>query len=346
MSSESINWEKGYSSRYYLTFVDINTWGDMSKLDITGGSINRSTDELMEAADIDCVNYDRADEECLIRIWLDASQEGELSHIPLFTGWATSPGKNIDGQLVTNTLQCYSVLKPAQDVLLPPGWYAPLETDSKELIKELLKPTKANIDFYPDAVMHPLKESLIAEENENNLSMAELILYAVGWQMHILGDGTIYIFPKVKPEDKEKASFDYLHNDILEQSIKVSFDWYSCPNVFRAIVDDTYAVARDNSDSIFSIKSRGREIWAQESNCDLNENESPSEYAVRRLKELQTVYKTVEYDRRFQPDVYPADLIRLNYPAQDLRGKYQVLSQTITLGYNAKTSEEVTFINE
>ena len=141
-------------------------------------------------------------------------------------------------------------------------------------------------------------------------------------------------------------SFDYLHNDILEQSIKVSFDWYSCPNVFRAIVDDTYAVARDNSGSIFSIKSRGREIWAQESNCDLNENESPSEYAARRLKELQTVYKTVEYDRRFQPDVYPTDLIRLNYPVQDLRGKYQVLSQTITLGYNAKTSEEVTFINE
>ena len=346
MSSEGINWEKGYSSKYYLTFVDVGTWSDISRLDITGGSITRSTDELMEAADIDCVNYDRDNEECLIRIWFDASQEGELSHIPLFTGWATSPGKNIKGRLTTSTLQCYSILKPAQDVLLPPGWYAPLSTDSKELLKELLKPTMANIDFYPDKPMPTIKEALIAEENENNLSMAELILYAIDWKMQILGDGTLYISPKNISDNKEKATFDYLHNDILEQSIKVSYDWYSCPNVFRAIVDDTYSIARDNSHSIFSIKSRGREIWAQESNCELNENESPSEYAIRRLKELQTVYKTVEYDRRFQPDIYPTDHIRLNYPAQDLRGKYQVLSQTITLGYNAKTSEEVAFEDE
>lgn len=345
MSAEAIDFGKGYSAKFYLSVVDIGTWGDLDRIKITGGTINRATDDLMDSADINVVNYTEQNEQ-LVRVWMDTKQGTELGHTPLFTGWASSPGRDINGVYVTNTLQCYSVLKPAQDILLPPGWYAPLGTDSKELIKELLKPTKAPIIFDQNGELPTLKEALIAEENENNLSMAELILYATGWMMQLLGDGRIYISQK---PDTDKSldryvvgEFDTRRNDVVEKTIKVSFDWYSCPNVFRAIVDDQYSVARDDDpDSPFSTVSRGREIWAQESSCDLNENESIAEYAVRRLKELQTVYTTVEYDRRFQPDINPRDLIRLDLPAQDIRGIFQIASQTITLGYNAKTSEEV-----
>lgn len=335
MSVNDISFKDGYSASYYVGFVDRNSWSDFDHMDITDGSINRNTDALIESADISCVNYDE-EVERLVRIYMDVKQNGNIAHIPLFTGWATSPERSIKGTLVTNTLQCYSVLKPAQDILLPPGWYAPLGTDSRYLIEELLKPTGAPINFVDTPTA--LKEALIAEENENNLSMAELILDVIGFSMRIEGNGSIDIFEKPSVYELNiVGSFDYLDNDIFELQLSTKYDWYDCPNVFRAISEEGYSVARDEED----IYTRGREIWAQESNCDLKENESLSEYAVRRLAELRTVYRTVSYTRRFQPEIYPLDFVRIHYPAQGISGVYQITSQTINLGYNASTAEEV-----
>lgn len=341
MGINDISFKDGYGAKFYISFVDKNSWVDFERMDITGGSISRSTDALMESADISCTNYPEETER-LIRVYMDIKQNSSIAHIPLFTGWASSPEQSINGVLSTSALQCYSVLKPAQDVLLPPGWYAPVGTDSEDLIRGLLKPTGAPIIFLDETV--PLKEALIAEENENNLSMAELIIDAIGFCMQIHGDGTVVIYEKPEINQIEiEATFDYLNNDILETQLTIKRDWYDCPNVFRAIVDDTYAIARDDDpDSVFSTISRGREIWVQESSCEFKENESAAEYAARRLIELQTVYRTVEYTRRFQPDLYPLSYVRIHYPTQGIvNGIFQIATQTVNLGYNASTSEEV-----
>ena len=335
MSVNDISFKDGYSASYYVCFVDKVTWSDSGRMDITGGSINRGTDTLIESADISCINY-QEDNERLVRLYMDVRQEGRIAHIPLFTGWATSPERSINGTLTTNNLQCYSILKPAQDILLPPGWYAPLGTDSRALIEELLKPTGAPIDFRDNPPA--LKEALVAEENENNLSMAEFILEVLEYCMRIEGNGSIVIYEKPNNYEIEIANtFDYINNDIFELQLSTKYDWYSCPNVFRAVAEDSYSVARDEDD----IATRGREIWAQETNCSLKENESISEYAVRRLAELRTVYRTVDYTRRFQPNLYPLDFVRIHYPAQGIAGIFRIVSQTINLGYNASTSEEV-----
>ena len=118
-----MDWGKGYSATYYLAQVDPVTWRDIARIEITGGSINREKTGLIESADIDCTGYD--DGERWIRVYLDARQNGAAEHVPLFTGLATSPEDEIDGTRVENALQCYSVLKPADDVLLLRGWYAP-----------------------------------------------------------------------------------------------------------------------------------------------------------------------------------------------------------------------------
>ncbi len=74
---------------------------------------------------------------------------------------------------------------------------------------------------------------------------------------------------------------------------------------------------------------------------DLNIGETLEAYANRRLKELQRVSETISYQRRYCPDLYPTDVVFLSYPAQDLKGNYMISSQSITLGFNATTSEEV-----
>ena len=334
-----IDWSKGFSARYYISVVDRKAWRDLRRIEITGGSIKREDSELRESASINCVNYTETTEQ-IIRVWLDAKQEGNSSHIPLFTGLATSPGKTINGRLVTNTLECYSVLKIAQDMLLQRGWYAPKGINGGDLIKELLSviPVKINVSESSPS----LDSAIIAEDGENRLSMTDKILDLMNWRMTLDGYGNIYIHPY---ERTPVSTFDSLNNDVLEPTLTVNYDWYDCPNIYRAVLDDSFAVARDDSpDSALSTVNRGREVWLEDSSAYLQENETLAEYAERMLKLAQRTATTVSYDRRFDPNVYVSDVIRLNYAAQKINGLFLVTSQTITLGYNAKTSEEVALI--
>ena len=329
-----MDWRRGFTSEYYVTHVDSSTWRDISpRVEIISGTIKIETSNLLTSADIQCKDYTE-DKEQLIRVWLDTRQEGdEAGHTPLFTGYTSSPDRSIEGVKELRTLQCYSVLLPAADVLLPRGWYAPVGIDGTVLVKSLLKVCHCPVDISPvEDDNRTLKQAIIAEDNETNLTMVEKVVSAMMWRMHVDGYGRVHIGPYV---DKPVILFDAIDNDVIEPSVSVSYDWFSCPNVLRVVMDENVATAYDqNSDTPMSIQNRGREVWYEETNVILNDNETLQEYAKRRLKELQSVSTTISYDRRFHPDIYPLDVVRLNYPRQDLVGDYYVTSQSIELGWN------------
>lgn len=329
-----MDWSKGYSASYYATRVDPVTWRDMERFEIVDGSIKRNDDALRESADVSCVGHQIAVEQW-IRIYLDARQSGDASHEALFTGIASTPDLTRKMSRPETDLACYSVLKPMDDVLLPRGWYASIGRTGEDVLRELFASTPAPVVIASDSPK--LSESIIAEDGETNLTMAGRVLDAINWRLRINGDGTINVLPK--PMDAV-AMFDPLENDTVEPDVSITADWYSCPNVFMAVADDLTGIARDESDGPLSVSSRGREVWAYESGCDLAENESIGAYAQRKLRELQQVAKTASYARRYCPDVVPGDLIRLHYNGLD--GLYTVQSQSIDLSYNARTSEEVT----
>ena len=174
--------------------------------------------------------------------------------------------------------------------------------------------------------------------------MVDKVLTAINWRMRILGNGTIQILPKASENIR---TFDPLNADVVEPELSITRDWYQCPNVFRAVSGDTYAVARDDKDdSPLSIVNRGREVWAEENNVSLNTGESIAEYAVRRLKELQLIETTASYTRRYDLDVLVGDRVRLNYPKQGLNGSYEITEQKIALGYGCTTEEEVKYVDK
>lgn len=331
-----MNWSKGYTALCYVKTVDVATWRDVDRIDIYGGSVTRSDGALAESASFDCVNYDQTAERW-VRIWLDVTQDGNSAHVALFTGLATSPDRDINGRLFTNSVECYSVLKPAQDVLLPRGWYAPAGAYGADLIKQLLETTPAPKVI--NGVSPALQTAYVAEDGESSMSMAQKILTAINWRLRITGSGEIYIEPK--PTDPA-AVFDCIEYDSIEPQLKVGYDWFTCPNVFRAVQNDMSAVAVDSDpDSIFSTVSRGREIWKEDNNVKLTDSESLQSYAARRLKEEQHVVFKASYDRRFHPDVVAGDLVRLHYPEQKVDGVFRVTKQSIDLGNGGKTSEDV-----
>lgn len=333
-----MDWNKGFTARYYASFIDPITWRDVERFEITGGSIKRSNSGLICSADINVTDYQQ-DTERYVRLWLDARQSGSAEHVPLFTGLATAPERDINGRLFSHSLTCYSVLKAAEDIHLPLGYYAPAGANGAQLVKELLSDAIPS-DYVTIIGTSPLlSQYIIAEDNENHLTMSERILTALGWRLRVLGNGEIQICDKAT---EISASFDPLENDSIEPKLKAVNDWYSCPNVFRAVMDDLSAVARDDSaDSPLSTVTRGREVWMTERDCELGNHETLAEYAQRRLQEEQRHYLAVQYDRRFHPEVFPSDLVRLHYPAQGLDGVFYVSSQSITVGYGARTGEEV-----
>lgn len=329
----AVDFSKGYSASYYAERVDPATWRDIGVIKLTNGTIKRETTGKRQSADLGCVNY-HIDVEQWVRVYLDAKQDGASAHVPLFTGLAVTPDDDYNGRLTTNSLTCFSVLKPAEDVLLPRGSFAPAQANGAELVRRLLSVSPAPIVVADDSPL--LSESIVAEDGESCLSMADRILDAMGWRLRIEGDGTIHILPAAK---EPVIRFDPIENDVIESKIKVSADWYSCPNVVMVVAGDVTGIARDDDpESPLSTVRRGREVWKREE-CTLAAGETAAAYAQRRLKELQRVRQTASYTRRYVPEVMPGDIVGLNYPEQGLTGNYGAQSQSITLGYGARTAE-------
>ena len=331
-----MDWSKGYSASYYLGVVDPDTWRDIDRIEITDGNITKSNSGLRESADVTCVNYSIG-RELWVRVWLDAAQGSGTEHVALFTGIACSPSVEIDGNRQTHPMECYSVLKPAQDVLLQRGWYAPANANGANLVKNLLSVSPAPVVV--DGLSPTLTHSIVSEDGESNLTMADKILTAINWRLRIEGDGTIHVCPKAS---SSSATFDALENDIIEPQVTLEHDWYECPNVFRAVLGELSAIAKDEDpNSFLSTVSRGREVWKEETSCALSDGETIAEYAARRLREEQSYAVSVSYSRRYQPDVTVTDLVRLHHPAQGLEGTFGVISQGIELGNGARVSEKV-----
>lgn len=326
-----IEWNKSYTFKLYGCEVDPQTWQDKGTFNIESGTISKSDSDLREGADITTVDF-HTDAEMWVRVYMDVRQKSISEHVPLFTGLATSPSFELDGGVKTTKMECYSVLKALDDILLPRGWYASPYRNTQKILQELLEPTPAPIDYEDD--LPRLTDFMIAEDGESNLSMLNTMLNNLRLVMTIAGDGRITIRTSAK---NIQATFgeDF---DIIEPQVSVKNDWYSCPNVFMAIADEVMAIAKDNDDdSPLSIGNRGREIWQVEDGVDLPNNMTLAEYAKARLKEEQSQVETLSYKRLFLPDVYVGDAVRIHY--NEVTGVYRIVSQKMDM--DGSVSEEV-----
>lgn len=337
-----MDYSKGYTSSFYMTLLDPVTWTDTGRMELISGSISRSETDIRQSANLSLRKWG-LDGDQWIRIYMVAEYNGTLERIPLFTGIATSPSMQFDNGVSAVDVQAYSVLKPAQDVVLQHGWYARKNVSCEKIIRELLSGINAPLEFKYTSEENYLSDDVIAEDGETNVSMIEKILYDVEWVMYIRGDGTI-VFENNHLDYKDTTApvvtMSPYENDVIETSFTLNHDWFDCPNVLRATINEMTAVAKDEDpDSPLSIQNRGREVWAVEDNVDLLDDETIAEYAYERLHELQERSETASYNRRFLPNVNVTNKIRLGYP--ELSGDFIVESQTITLGHAAVTQEQI-----
>ena len=329
-----IDWSKGLTVVYRLMLMDPVTWRDTEEIGMIKGGASRTNEGLRQSADITVSDFERQVER-YVRVWLETEQGGASSRDALFTGIANAPGESIGTSRKEIELDCHSVLKPAE-IPLERGWYAPAGMPGADVIKQLLEITGAPLEIEGESPA--LEDYIIAEDDEDHITMTDKILKVMGWRLRITGLGKIIVGP---PAQEPVVMFGEEY-DVIKPPVEPRDNWSEIPNVFKAISGDMVAIARDDSeDSVFSTVNKGREVWMTESDCVLNTGESLEQYAWRRLKEEQKKAGTMEYDRRFHPDVMPSDLVRINYPGHNLAGLFYVNSQDIEFDTELSTSEEV-----
>lgn len=327
-----MNWNQGFTFKIYGRVVDENSFGDKDQFDIVSGDIAKTDTELRESANITVQNYVPNGEQW-IRIYMDCSQDSDRYHVPIFTGLATSPSRDIDGTVQETKMECYSVLKPLEDVLLPRGWYARAYREPNRILDELFEPIKAPVSY--DSDLHVLESHILAEDGETNLSMLDKLLESLNLTLRIDGYGNVAVRAT---QNIPVATFTPNGFDIIEPQLTYKNDWYGCPNVYMAIDDELMAIARDDDEnSPLSTVNRHREIWAEDDGVDLADNETLAEYARRMLKKAQMHVETLSYKRRYVPNIEIGDTIRLRYP--EFAGIYRVISQKYDM--SGSVSEEV-----
>jgi hypothetical protein len=328
-----IDFSNGITAKYYASRVNPQTWSDAGEISIVSGSITKNANSnLGVSADI-TVKESIGTEEW-VRVYMIAEQGGAKERVPLFTGIVSSPSRDINGNSESRKLDCYSVLKVSNDILLPLGWFAPARTNGGALIKILLSDLPCPVEL--DEGSPNIISSFVAGDNDTKLSVAQEIAKAINWQIKVNGDGSVRICPMPLTI---AGTFDNIENDIIETSLSDNRDIFSVPNVLRVTLRGSAATARDDDpDSVYSTVNRGREIWKQET-AKLAAGESLGEYAARRLKELQNPSRRLNYSRRFQPDVDVNDLVSIIYPKQGIGDVFRVQSQTIDMSHGAKVKE-------
>lgn len=337
-----MDWNQGYTATFRLYSVNQSTWGDGDEIEnLVSASVTKDNESsLIEDASI---SIDGEPIKGYVRLVLEAKNTSGMAKVNLGTFLVTSPKRSINGVLTTIDLECYSVLKPADDKLLPPGWYFPEGGDpiagASELLSNCLKcPVEpAESDIRTDQVK-------IAENNETALSMAKYLLEDTDWFIYIDGRGCVSI--KKKPDNIVKM-FDAYENDVLMPNITDESDIFDIPNILR-VTDSSgnYETIYNNDEqSDTSIEKLGWEKWSSEQ-LSLDYGETLLGKGGERMEELSKTTRKINYSREFDPDVKLNDVALYMLPKQRIVGTFRIISQSLSIGKGIKVSEIAEFETE
>ena len=337
-----MDWNQGYTATFRLYSVNQSTWGDGDEIEnLVSASVTKDNESsLIEDASI---SIDGEPIKGYVRLVLEAKNTSGMAKVNLGTFLVTSPKRSINGVLTTIDLECYSVLKPADDKLLPPGWYFPEGGDpiagASELLSNCLKcPVEpAESDIRTDQVK-------VAESNETALSMAKYLLEDTNWFIYIDGRGCVSI--KKKPDNIVKM-FDACENHVLMPNITDESDIFDIPNILR-VTDSSgnYETIYNNDEqSDTSIEKLGWEKWSSEQ-LSLDYGETLLGKGGERMEELSKTTRKINYSREFDPDVKLNDVALYMLPKQRIVGTFRIISQSLSIENGIKVSEIAEFETE
>lgn len=331
-----IDWTKSMQQTFEFYVVDPITWKDLEVInDIETCTINRDlSNATLGSATIDCTN---AKDECYIRIYLIAIQQGDKYKIPLGTYMVQTPHVNFDGIKPKISLDAYTPLIELKEKQPPVGYTVLRNEQIMDRVYTLCEENmRAPVVAADDN--EKLTQHFVSNTDDTWLSFLTDLASNAEYNFVLDEMGQVLFEPV---QDIASLQPVWTYNDsnssILYPSIKDERDLYNIPNVVEVIYSSTTMqlrsrVVNNDENSPISTVNRGREIIHRVVNPNLSflpTQDYLDNYAKQLLRDMSCLEHTITYSHGYCP-VRIGDCVRIDYKRAGLDNiKAKVISQSI-----------------
>lgn len=332
-----IDWLSSMSQTFEYYEVDPGTWKDKRRLTkMLSSSVKRDiTTETLESASFLTTELFN---ECYIRVYLIAIQNGVRYKECLGTFLVQTPSYSFDGKVSSYSLDAYSPLLELKDVKPDMGFTIMKDAAIMDQVYSRTKEhLRAPVIKPTSSVTMP--SNYTAESDDTWLSYLIAAQNAANYY-YLLDDYGRVLFAPVQDIDSVKPvwTYDDGNSSILYAPISDDYDLYGIPNVVEVVYTKSNGtilqsrVENNNSSSPTSIKSRGREVLHREVNPTIAgevEQGYIDLYAKNTLKNFNILQHTLSYSHGYC-GTRIGDVVRLNYERAGIKNvKAKIISQSI-----------------
>lgn len=332
-----MDWTASMQQTYEYYVVDPATWKDERLLEyIEGCTIDfDSTNSTLGSASIDT---SEVLDECYVRIYLIATQNGVKEKVPLGTFLVQTPSIGFDGKKTKITMDAYTPLIELKGNVPPIGYTLLRDTlimdTAYKICREQLRAPVVAPNNTED-----LFQNFVANTDDTWLSFLTDLISNAKYKFALDNMGRVLFEPEQDVASLSPVwTYDDGNSSILYPEIEDERDLYNVPNVVEVVYSNstTYLyskVINDDANSPISISRRGREVVHRVYNPSLAFNptqEYLDNYAKQLLRDLSCLEHTVTYTHGYCP-VRVGDGVLLNYKRAGLNYvQAKVISQSIS----------------
>ncbi len=344
------DWSKSMTQTFEYYTVNPDTWKDVDLLkNVKSATISRdSTAETLGSATFE---IDDKIDECYVRAYLNAIQNGITERIPLGTFLLQTQSSTFNGRRETIAINAYTPLIELKEN--PPDLgYTIFKGENVMNNANILIRDHARAPLVPVTSSDTLYGDFVANSDDTWLSyLSDLIGNAkYGFGLDELGQ-IIYLPKQDRMALQPVWTYTTDNSSILCPNLTIERDLYGIPNVLQVIYTKNNEhfetiVKNTDSNSPVSIQNRGREITKRI--LDPNIGGAPSQdmindYAKSTLKSLSTLQYTISYTHGYCP-VRVGDCVRFIYPEVGIEDvKATVISQSISCTPGCLVTEKAVY---
>lgn len=348
-----IDWTKSMKQTFEYYVVDPGTWGDVRKLtSVKSCPIKYDSEaDTLGSATIDTTEIV---DECYVRVYLVAIQNGETEKHPLGTFLAQTPSSSFDGKIWSVSLDAYTPLMELKENP-PPIGYSLLKGQNIMQAAYMLAREHMRCPVVEPECSTKLTNDFVANTDDTWFTYLSDLIANANYTFDIDNLGRVLFAPKQDTASLQPVyTYDDGNSSILYPSIDLTRDLHSIPNVVEISYsnggENYYSrVVNDDENSPTSTVSRGREITYRVTDPNLTGVPTQKEidqYAVQLLRELSTLECEISYTHGYN-GVRVGQCVRLNYEKAGLNGvKAKVISQSIKCEPGCPVSEKAVYTNK
>lgn len=331
-----IDWTKSMTQDFEFYKVDPFTWEDLDEIK-TIKSCNISRDEDVETLGSATIDTTDILDECYIRVYLIASQNGVTEKVALGTFLAQTPSTSYDGKKSDISMDAYTPLIELKEGLPPLGYSILKDTNILETAYNICR-ERMRAPVVKATSSKTLYSDFVSNTNDTWTTFVRDLLANANHKLDLDEVGRVLFAPIQDIGSlQHRWTYDDGNSSILYPDITNTRDLYGIPNVVEVVysTNSGYLYSRivnDDVNSPISTVNRGREIVYRETSPTIYgepTQEMIDDYAVQLLRNLSCLEHKVTYTHGYCP-VRVGDCVLLNYEKANIRNvKAKVISQSI-----------------